>query len=67
MKKKINVHELSDSEIDTQLEDSYKQLRESRFQIAVTRALENTKVMRDLRKKIALLHTVKNERKKAQK
>ncbi|MCB1160320.1 MAG: 50S ribosomal protein L29 [Leptospiraceae bacterium] len=67
MKKKIKAHELSDSEIETQLEDSYKQLREKRFEVVVNRALENTKILRDLRKKIALLQTVKNERKKANK
>ncbi|HNF13845.1 MAG TPA: 50S ribosomal protein L29, partial [Leptospiraceae bacterium] len=38
---KVKLHELKDAEIATQLKDASKELREQRFQFAVTRSLEN--------------------------
>ncbi len=59
---KVKLHELKDAEIATQLKDASKELREQRFQFAVTRSLENPKKIRNLKKKIARLQTIQRER-----
>jgi len=59
---KVKLHELKDAEIVTQLKDASKELREQRFQFAVTRSLENPKKIRNLKKKIARLQTIQRER-----
>jgi len=59
---KVKLHELKDAEIATQLKDASKELREQRFQFAVTRSLENPKKIRNLKKKIARLMTIQRER-----
>lgn len=59
---KIKISELKDSEILDQLNDASKQIREHRFQFAIARSLENPKVIRDLKKKVARLKTAQRER-----
>ena len=59
---KVKLRELKDAEIVTQLKDASKELREQRFQFAVTRSLENPKKIRNLKKKIARLKTIQRER-----
>jgi large subunit ribosomal protein L29 len=60
MKNKIS--DLKDSEIVEQLNEATKQVREQRFQYAIARSLENPKIIRDLKKKIARLKTIQRER-----
>ncbi len=62
--KKVNLRELNDSDIQKQIDESRKQLRELRFQFAVARSVENPSAFRVLKKKIAQLLTVQHERKK---
>ncbi|MEM7180113.1 MAG: 50S ribosomal protein L29 [Spirochaetota bacterium] len=62
MKKKLNVKDLSDSELNGQLDDTYKELREQRFQYAMTKTVENPSIFRELKRKIAMLQTVRRER-----
>ncbi|MCB1191008.1 MAG: 50S ribosomal protein L29 [Leptospiraceae bacterium] len=61
--KKGNLKELKDTEVIQQLKDARKELREQRFQFAVAKSLENPRKIRNLRKKIARLLTIQNERK----
>ncbi|MCB1140621.1 MAG: 50S ribosomal protein L29 [Leptospiraceae bacterium] len=63
---KAKLHDLKDNEIIEQLNESRKQLRENRFQYAIARSLENPKVIRNLKKKIARLLTIQREREIAQ-
>jgi large subunit ribosomal protein L29 len=61
--KKLKIKELKDAEILAQVNDARKELREARFQYAVSRTLEpNPKVIRNLKRKIARLLTEKRER-----
>jgi large subunit ribosomal protein L29 len=59
---KLKVSDLKDSEIIEQLNEASKQIREQRFQFAIARSLENPKIIRDLKKKVARLKTVQRER-----
>ena len=59
---KVKISELKDSEIVEQLSDATKQVREQRFQYAIARSLENPKIIRDLKKKIARLKTIQRDR-----
>lgn len=59
---KAKLHDLKDNEILEQLNESKKQLRENRFQYAIARSLENPKVIRNLKKKVARLLTIQRER-----
>lgn len=59
---KMKLAELKDSEIEQQLSEATKQIREGRFQFAIARSLENPKMIRDLKKKIARLKTIQRER-----
>jgi large subunit ribosomal protein L29 len=59
---KLKVADLKDSEIAEQLNEASKQIREQRFQYAIARSLENPKIIRDLKKKVARLKTVQRER-----
>jgi large subunit ribosomal protein L29 len=59
---KMKLKELQDNEIIQQLDESRKLLRENRFQYAVTRSLENPKIINNLKKKIARLLTIQRER-----
>ncbi len=54
--------DMSDAEIKTQLEEARKNLRQLRFDYAVARSLQNPREIRNLRKKIARLLTLKRER-----
>ena len=63
---KLKVADLKDSEITEQLNEASKQIREQRFQYAIARSLENPKIIRDLKKKVARLKTVQRERVLAQ-
>lgn len=60
MKKKLK--DIKDTEIIGQLVEARKELRSQRFQFAVARSLENPKSIRNLKKKIARLLTLKRER-----
>jgi large subunit ribosomal protein L29 len=62
--KKTSLKDLKDTDIASQLAQASKELREHRFQFAVTRSLENPMIIRNLRKKVARLLTIQNERKK---
>lgn len=62
MKKKVKYNTMSDSELQTQLKDSRKELREHRFQYAVARSLENPLIIRNLKRKVAKLLTLQRER-----
>jgi large subunit ribosomal protein L29 len=59
---KLKVADLKDLEITEQLNEASKQIREQRFQYAIARSLENPKIIRDLKKKVARLKTVQRER-----
>ena len=59
---KVKLSDLKDSEISQQLVEATKQIRENRFQYAIARTLENPKIIRDLKKKIARLKTIQRER-----
>jgi len=59
---KVKISELKDSEIVEQLSEATKQVREQRFQYAIARSLENPKIIRDLKKKIARLKTIQRDR-----
>jgi large subunit ribosomal protein L29 len=59
---KLKISDLKDSEIIEHLNDATKQIREQRFQFAIARSLENPKIIRDLKKKVARLKTLQKER-----
>jgi large subunit ribosomal protein L29 len=61
--KKVNTKDLKDSDILAQVNEARKELREQRFQYAVTRSFEsNPKIIRNLKRKIARLLTEQRER-----
>lgn len=62
MKKKLNIKDLSDSEIQTQLDEAYKELREQRFQYAMAKSVENPSIFKVLKRKIAVFKTAQRER-----
>ncbi len=62
MKSKKNWKDISDSEILDQLKEARKNLRQLRFDYGVTRTLQNPSQIRNLKKKIARLLTLKRER-----
>lgn len=59
---KLKLHELKDSEITAQIDEASKELRNYRFQYAIARSLENPLIIRNLKKKVARLYTIKRER-----
>jgi large subunit ribosomal protein L29 len=59
---KLKIADLKDTEISEQLNEASKQIREQRFQYAIARSLENPKIIRDLKKKVARLKTAQRER-----
>jgi len=59
---KENYRELSSGDLQKEIENTRAGIREKRFQFAVTRSLENTKAIRDARKKIARLLTFAKEK-----
>ncbi len=60
--KKQKLSELKDNEILSQLEDARKDIRQLRFDYAITRSFKNPKEIRTLKKKVARLLTVQRER-----
>ena len=56
-----DIRELSNQELGDRLEESYKELLNLRFRLA-TRQLTNTSEIRVVRKNIARLNTIKQER-----
>lgn len=59
---KNKLHELSDQDLDTQLEEARETVRTQRFKFAVEKNLENPKLIRDTKRKIAKILTIKRER-----
>lgn len=62
MKRKKDWKDISDSEILEQLKEARKDLRQLRFDYAVNKTLQNPSQIRNLKKKIARLLTLKRER-----
>ena len=60
--KKLKIRELKPEDIDSEVQNTKEEIRKMRFQYAVSRSLENTKSIRNAKKKIARLLTVKRER-----
>jgi ribosomal protein L29 len=65
MKNKVKTSELTGKELDTQIEDTYKELRECRFRYSTVRSIDNPKIFRKLRKKLAVLLTERSKRAKS--
>jgi large subunit ribosomal protein L29 len=57
----IEIRELSDSDLESKLEDSYRDLMNLRFRIA-TRQIQNVHLPKATRKDIARIKTVMTER-----
>lgn len=64
MKNKLKVNELNDADLKSQIDETYKELRENRFHYSVVKTIENTKVFRKLRKQLAVLLTEQTKRTK---
>lgn len=60
--KKQKLSELKDNEVVSQLQEARKDLRQLRFDFAITRSFKNPKEINSLKKKIARLLTVQRER-----
>ena len=60
--KNNKLRELKDSEIIEQIDSTKEEIRKHRFQYAVARSLENTKVINVAKRKIAFLKTIQRER-----
>ncbi len=59
--KAVNVRRLSEPDLDKEINEAYRALFTLRFQHA-SRQLENYRALRDARRKIARLRTIKRER-----
>ena len=59
-----NIHEMTDEELQKQLDTSRRELMELRFSYAVARSLQSPARVTQLRKNIARALTVMNARKK---
>ena len=60
--KKLKVRDLKPEELEKELQSTKEEIRNLRFQYAVSRSLENTKAIKNAKKKIARLLTVRRER-----
>ena len=60
--KKLKIKEMKDAEIDVEIERTKEEIRNMRFQYAVSRSLENPKAINNAKKKVARLLTIKRER-----
>ncbi len=60
--KASKIRELSDKDIQTQLEEAREEIRLQKFQFAVEKTLANPKKIRETKKKIARLLTIQRER-----
>ncbi|MCB1174399.1 MAG: 50S ribosomal protein L29 [Leptospiraceae bacterium] len=58
----VSYHEMTEKELDKQLESFRKELRELRFTYAVTRSLQNSARPRLVKRSIARILTIKRER-----
>lgn len=59
---KNKLHELSDQDLTTQLVEAREEVRTQRFKFSVEKNLENPKKIRDSKKKIARILTIKRQR-----
>ena len=59
---KSKLKDLKDSEIKNEIIKASKEVRNFRFQYATARSLENPKIIRNLKKKIARHLTISRER-----
>lgn len=59
---KNKLKELTDQDLITQLEEAREEVRTQRFKFAVEKNLENPKLIRDSKKKIARILTIQRER-----
>ena len=57
----VNIRRLSEPDLDKEINEAYRALFTLRFQHA-SRQLENYRALRDARRKIARLRTIKRER-----
>ena len=55
-------HDMTDEELNTQLDNARKELRELRFSYAVARSLQNPSRIGQLKRNIARILTVKREK-----
>ncbi|MCX7999473.1 MAG: 50S ribosomal protein L29 [Leptospiraceae bacterium] len=62
MKRKKDWKDISDTEILEQIREARKNLRQLRFDFAVNKTLQSPSEIRNLKKKIARLLTLKRER-----
>lgn len=62
MKRKKDWKDISDTEILEQIKEARKNLRQLRFDFAVNKTLQSSSEIRNLKKKIARLLTLKRER-----
>lgn len=58
----IKFKEMTESELDKQLSNSKKELRELRFTFAVAKSLQNPSRANQLKKNVARILTLKRER-----
>ncbi len=65
MKNRLKTSELTGKELDTQVEDTYRELREYRFRSSTVASIENPKIFRKLRKRLAVLLTERSKRAKS--
>lgn len=63
---KNKLHELSAQDLNTQLEEAREEIRTQRFKFSVEKNLENPKKIRDTKKKVARILTIKRERELAE-
>lgn len=59
---KNKLHELSDKDLNSQLDEAREEVRSQRFKFAVEKNLENPKKIRDTKRKIARILTIQKER-----
>jgi len=59
---KEDLRQLSVEDLARELENSRAKIREARYQFAVTRTLENSRLIRNERKRVAQLLTIARER-----
>ncbi|MBE7411950.1 MAG: 50S ribosomal protein L29 [Leptospiraceae bacterium] len=59
---KTKLREMKDNDIKTEILKARKEVKNFRFQYVTARSLENPKIIRNLKKKIARLLTIARER-----
>lgn len=58
------IRDLKDSELKSELANAREEIRKARFQFTTARSLENPKLIREQKKKIARILTIQKEREK---